>query len=65
MLKTWMDTALIQAAHYGKLEVVKILLNKGADVNAKDASGDTALIQASHNNNPEVVEILKAHGAKE
>ncbi len=37
-------TALILAAEEGHLEVVKYLINKGADINAKADNGNTALM---------------------
>ena len=52
-------TALMVAARYGHLEVVKVLLAKGADVNAKDNAGNTALMVAAKYGHPEVVKILK------
>ena len=58
------ETVLMYAAWHGRLEVVKFLIDKGADVNAKDKDGETALSLVSAKNQPEVVEYLKAHGAK-
>jgi ankyrin repeat protein len=37
----WGRTPLSWAAEYGSLTVTKILLEKGADVNAKDYEGGT------------------------
>jgi hypothetical protein len=48
----------------GQFEVVKVLLEKEADVNAKAKDGKTALMWASKNGHVEVVKLLKAHGAK-
>jgi ankyrin repeat protein len=46
-------------------EIVKLLLEHGADVNAKDKDGWTALRRAEKRGSKEIVESLKAHGAKE
>jgi ankyrin repeat protein len=43
--------------------VVKLLLKKGANVDAKDNNGDTALKLATTANNAEVVKLLKEKGA--
>ena len=40
-------TPLIFAATYGKLDIVKTLITKGADVNAKDLAGNSALMMAA------------------
>jgi uncharacterized protein len=55
----------IKAAERGDLSGVKTLLDKGADVNAKDQDGWTALKRAQKRGSTEIVELLKAHGAKE
>jgi ankyrin repeat protein len=41
-------TPLIVAAHAGHIEIVKLLLSKGADPLAKDNAGNTALDHARH-----------------
>jgi len=46
-------------------QTVKLLLQKGADVNAQDKYGETALKRAQRRGHKEIVELLKAHGAKE
>ena len=46
-----------------KVNVVKDLIEQGADVNAKDKDGMTALIVASRNGHREVVEMLISNGA--
>lgn len=48
-----------------KSEVVKMLLEKGADINAKDARGRTPLQRARERGATEIADLLKAHGAKE
>jgi ankyrin repeat protein len=52
------------ACQEGHLDIVKLLIEKGADVKAKDNSGSTALMIASKNGHTQIVEFLKAHGAK-
>lgn len=49
----------------GNPEIVKLLIARGAEVNAKDKDGQTALSLAIRNNMPEIAEILKEAGAKE
>ena len=56
---------LVEAARKEKLEVVKELLSKGADVNAKDNKGNTALTYALKNQeNKNLIQILRSAGAK-
>lgn len=59
-------TALFYAAQNGHLEVVKLLVDKGADVNIKDTFyGMTALARAVDQDRPAVVEFLLERGAKD
>ena len=57
------DTALIDASKNGDIEIVVMLLDAGADVNAKDKWGITALIKASKNGHTEIVSKLLDAGA--
>jgi len=57
------DKNLKMASIAGKLDVVKLLIEVGVDINAKDIYGDTALIYASAYNHKEIVEILIEVGA--
>jgi len=61
----WGGTALMLAAQKGHKEVVKLLLKKGANVNAKNDLGWTALDFAAKEGYKEIVKLLKAYGAKE
>ncbi|MFZ3091694.1 MAG: ankyrin repeat domain-containing protein [Nitrospirota bacterium] len=56
---------LIEAARKGDTAGVNALLNKGADVNAKDKYGWTALMLASKKGHTGIVQLLKKAGAKE
>lgn len=57
-------TPLMKAAWNGKRDVVKYLLSKGADVNARGSDdGQTALLQAVMRGFDDVVELLLAAGA--
>lgn len=58
-------TALIIAAQEGNADIVKVLLQKGADVNIKDVNGDTALVWAEKNNYNEIAQLFKQAGVKE
>jgi ankyrin repeat protein len=57
------DTPLIVAAAYGHTEVVKLLLEKGAQVNMGNEGGETALHYAARHGHTKVMRILLEHGA--
>ncbi len=57
------NTPLHAAAAGGNVEVVKLLLMRGADANASQDSGWTALHSAAQAGNREMVEVLVAYGA--
>jgi len=46
-------------------DIVKLLIENGADVNVKDKDGMTALMYASEEGYTEIVSLLKNAGAKE
>jgi ankyrin repeat protein len=52
------------ASQLGNKEVVKLLIQKGADVNAKNKYGETALRLAFYYGHKEIVELLKSYGGK-
>jgi ankyrin repeat protein len=55
---------LIIAARSGQIGLVRLLLERGADVNARDKETEaTALITAAHQGHVQVVEILLQKGA--
>ena len=57
-------TALWIASQNGHKEIVKLLLEKGADINVKQtATGATALLLASQNGRTDVVKLLLEKGA--
>ena len=51
------------ASFNGYLEVAKLLIDSGVDVDAKDNIGGTALMFVSVYGNPEIVKLLKEAGA--
>ena len=57
------STSLIRAATKGHLDMVNLLLERGADPNAVDANSWTALFWAVHRGHVAVVKPLIARGA--
>src|SRR3990167_2541232 len=57
------NTALIEAASFGRTDTVKLLLDRGSDINAVDASGTTALILAAEYAPIDTVRLLLKMGA--
>ncbi len=58
----WM--ALHQAANYGKVEAVEVLISNGADINIRDKDGNTPLHYAAEWGKVEVVKFLLFKGAQ-
>ncbi|WP_005036163.1 ankyrin repeat domain-containing protein [Holophaga foetida] len=65
----WERTPLIQSAHMGQAEIVGLLLQRGAKVNARDRvdnapelQGNTALIKAAQRNHDKAIEVLLTQG---
>src|ERR1044071_4480718 len=55
--------ALNRATVNGHLEVVKLLVENGADVNGRGKNGNTPLYCAIENLDPELIKYLLKHGA--
>ena len=56
-------TALMVAALYSRTNVIRLLLQNGADVNRQDGWDNTAVHWATKQNNPEVVAMFVENGA--
>jgi hypothetical protein len=57
-------TALMRAARHGRVQMVRVLLEHGADPNVVRNDNFTALSLAAFFGHAEIVEILISHGAK-
>ena len=57
------ETALHMAVRTGNCEMVRLLLNAGANVNAQDFSGATPLNMAAFDGNTAVAHVLLESGA--
>jgi len=56
-------TLLHLAAHYGHRKAVRVLLDSGADINAKNGEGNTPLFAATYQQHSEIAAILIEKGA--
>ncbi|ODA30532.1 hypothetical protein A6X21_05735 [Planctopirus hydrillae] len=56
-------TILMLASSYGHVELLQIILGRGADPNLQDKQGRTALQRAIESGHLGVVELLKQAGA--
>jgi len=54
---------LAYAAAYGNLDIVKVLLARGADIDGQVAYGDVPLIKAAEHGNREIIDYLLEQGA--
>jgi len=54
---------LHEAAALGHLDMVRLLVERGADVNNESLGGESAIHDASENNHVEVVRYLAEHGS--
>ena len=59
-----MDMRLIRAAEAGRMEEIKVLLRRGADINARDKDGWTPYLAAASMGKMDAMRLLKALGAK-
>lgn len=57
-------TALMRAAQLGRVEIVRLLLDFGAEAGLRDCRGNTALSFARENNRTDVIELLKRAAAQ-
>jgi len=57
-------TVLMWASIWGRIDIIELLLDNGADLNIKDGDGNTALIWASICGQTDVVRLLLDRGAK-
>lgn len=55
------QTALMLAVSHGRLDMVQLLLEAGADVNIRDEDGSTALMCAAEHGHVEIVKLLMHH----
>ncbi len=54
----------MDAAYYGRTDMVRFLLERGADIHATAVHGETALHLASKKNHAEIAALLRAAGAR-
>ena len=57
------STPLHEAIILDNIEMVKLLLQQGAEIEVKDQNSYTPLLLASYHNRIEIMEILLNHGA--
>lgn len=57
------NTALHYAAEWGLEDSISTLIEKGADVNVKNANGETPLINAVKTDNTAAIDLLLAYGS--
>lgn len=58
-----LDMTHLYGERYKSIEMIELLLDHGAYINAQDADGDTALYKAARENNHELVSFLLERGA--
>ncbi len=57
------ETALMKAAYYGKLDVVKYLFKQGASIKVRDYAGNSPLLHAAWSGHKNLVAFLLKNGA--
>jgi len=57
-------TALMAAAYRGHIDVIRVLLDHGADVSIKDQQGKTALLWAEAQGHADVAQVLRDAATK-
>ena len=57
------ETALATAAGLGYVEIVRLLLDRGAEINVRNSKGMTPLLMAAHGGRTEIVSMLIKAGA--
>jgi ankyrin repeat protein len=58
-------TPLMMAALLGRLDMVKELVERGAEIDARNSNGDTASLLAASVRGKDIMEFLKQHGASQ
>ena len=57
-------TPLMVAVYYGHPDIAKLLIERGANVNARDRYGHTPLAFAKHHGKKEIIKLLENAGAR-
>jgi len=58
-------SALLYASKYNNFELVQLLADRGANINARNREGHTALSLAQHNGNTQIFDFLTDRGANQ